>query len=125
MENGNGEDDPYDDRLQTKAKHAILKGYLQELAYKVLTFTDLTYVDGFSGPWKTETEDFADSSFMIAIKALQRAQSDLQTRQGKHGKIRLFLSERDPKAYEKLKAAVAAYDNPAEGFEIRLLCAFL
>lgn len=115
---GNGESDPYDDRLQTKAKHAILKGYLQELAYKVLTFTDLTYVDGFSGPWKTETENFADLSFMIAIKALQQAQADLQTRQGVNRKIRLFLSERDPNAYEKLKVAVAPFNKPAEGFAI-------
>jgi protein gp37 len=45
--------DPYSDREQTKAKHFILKHYLQELAFKVLTFSDITYVDGFSGPWET------------------------------------------------------------------------
>lgn len=118
METGDsGDDDPYDDRLQTKAKHVILKGYLQELAYKVLTFTDLTYVDGFSGPWKTETENFADSSFMIAIKALQQAQADMLT-QGVKRRIKLFLSERDPKAYAKLQAAVAPFNKPDEGFEI-------
>lgn len=113
-----GGDDPYDDRLQTKAKHLILKSYLQELAYKVLNFTDLTYVDGFSGPWKTESEDFADSSFMIAIKALQRAQADMLAR-GKNHKIKLFLSERNPKAYAKLHAAVEPFNRPAEGFEIK------
>lgn len=39
--------DPYDGREQTKAKHFILKRYLQALAFKVLTFSDITYVDGY------------------------------------------------------------------------------
>ncbi len=47
--------DPYSRREQTKAKHFILKSYLQALAFKVLTFSDITYVDGFSGPWETKT----------------------------------------------------------------------
>ena len=59
--------DAYSGREQTKAKHFILKSYLQALAFKVLTFSDITYVDGFSGPWETKTENFSDFSFMIAI----------------------------------------------------------
>lgn len=42
----------YIDREQTQAKHFILRGYLQELAYKVLRGWDIAYVDGFSGPWR-------------------------------------------------------------------------
>ena len=53
--------DPYSGREQTKAKHFILRRYLQALAFKVLGFSDITYVDGFSGPWETQTEDFAIS----------------------------------------------------------------
>lgn len=68
--------DPYSGREQTGTKHFILKRYLQALAFKVLTFSDLTYVDGFSGPWETKTEDFADSSFMIAITVLKDAQQN-------------------------------------------------
>ena len=45
--------DPYSGREQTQAKHFILRRYLQALAFKVLSFQDITYVDGFSGPWKT------------------------------------------------------------------------
>jgi len=63
--------DPYLGREQTRAKHFILKSYLQALAFKVLTFSDVTYVDGFSGPWETKTENFSDSSFMIAIDVLR------------------------------------------------------
>ena len=36
--------DPYSGRQQTKAKHFILKRYLQALAFKVLTFSDITFV---------------------------------------------------------------------------------
>lgn len=53
---GNNVTDPYSGREQTEAKHFILRRYLQELAFKVLTFQDITYVDGFSGPWETNRE---------------------------------------------------------------------
>ena len=56
----------YIDREQTQAKHFILKGYLQALAYKVLRNWDVVFVDGFCGPWGSETADFSDTSFKIA-----------------------------------------------------------
>jgi three-Cys-motif partner protein len=90
--------DPYFDREQTKAKHFILKRYLQALAFKVLRYYDITYVDGFSGPWKTKTEDFADSSFMIAIGVLKDAQQSIQTQTGRRPKIRCFFSENNRQA---------------------------
>jgi len=74
--------DPYSGREQTKAKHFILKSYLQALAFKVLTFSNVTYVDGFSGPWETKTENFGDSSFMIAIAVLRDAQKQISERTG-------------------------------------------
>jgi len=72
--------DPYFGREQTSAKHFILKSYLQALAFKVLTFSNVTYVDGFSGPWETKTENFSDSSFMIAITVLLDAQKQTESR---------------------------------------------
>jgi hypothetical protein len=74
--------DPYAGREQTKAKHFILRRYLQALAFKVLRFSDITYVDGFSGPWETQTENFADSSFMIAIDVLMDAQQRVREQTG-------------------------------------------
>lgn len=106
----------YFGREQTKAKHFILKRYLQALAFKVLHFSDVTYVDGFSGPWETREDDFA-ASFMIAINVLKDAQKRLAT-MGKHRRIRCFLCERNPEACEKLAAAVAPYRKPEQGFEI-------
>jgi three-Cys-motif partner protein len=111
--------DPYSDREQTKAKHFILKRYLQALAFKVLRFFDITYVDGFSGPWKTKTENFSDSSFMIAIKVLQDAQKKIFEQDGKRRRIRCFFSEIDPEAFAQLQAAVATFHKPHEGFEVK------
>ena len=67
--------DPYSDREQSKAKHFILKRYLQALAFKVLRFYDITYVDGFSGPWKTKTEDFLTLSLMIELHPVPKTPS--------------------------------------------------
>jgi three-Cys-motif partner protein len=114
--------DAYSGREQTKAKHFILKRYLQALAFKVLRFSDITYVDGFSGPWETQTEDFSDSSFMIAISALKDAQQIILEQEGVRQRIRCFFSETDPKAFAQLQEAVAPFHKPAEGFEIKTYC---
>ena len=111
--------DPYIGREQTQAKHYILRRYLQALAFKVLTFNDITYVDGFSGPWKTETEDFSDSSFMIAIRTLLDVQEKIQERTGIRRNIRCFFSEDNPKTFRNLEDAVKRYSNPARGFEVK------
>ena len=114
--------DPYLGREQTQAKHYILKRYLQALAYKVLTFTDITYVDGFSGPWRTETEDFSDSSFMISISTLLDVQEQIRTRAepGRtNPKIRCFFSESDSETFRKLESAVNRFHRPDAGFEVK------
>jgi three-Cys-motif partner protein len=99
--------DPYSGREQTKAKHFILRHYLQELAFKVLTFSDITYVDGFSGPWETRAENFSDSSFMIAISVLKDAQKQILVRTGHRRCIRCFFSESEADAFKQLETAVA------------------
>jgi len=114
--------DPYSGREQTQAKHFILRRYLQELAFKVLNFQDITYIDGFSGPWQTKTENFSDSSFMIAISVLLDAQKQYQERTGVSRRIRCFFSETDPKAFSQLEGAVAPFHKPAERFEIKTYC---
>jgi three-Cys-motif partner protein len=110
--------DPYSGREQTKAKHFILKRYLQALAFKVLRFYDITYVDAFSGPWETKTEDFLDSSFMIAISVLKDAQQKIQLQTERRPKISCFFSENNRQAYTKLAAAIAPFHKPEENFEI-------
>lgn len=109
----------YVDREQTQAKHFILRGYLQELAFKVLHGWDIAYVDGFSGPWESKTDDFSDTSFMIAIGVLKDAQDKVAAQTNVRRKVRCFFSEKDAKAYEQMSAAVAPFNHPAEGFEIK------
>ena len=111
--------DPYAGREQTKAKHYILRHYLQALAFKVLRFSDIAYVDGFSGPWESKAGDFADSSFMIAISVLGDAQRLVFEQTGKRRRIRCFFSESNSTAFAQLDAAVAPFHRPKEQFEIK------
>jgi three-Cys-motif partner protein len=109
----------YIDREQTQAKHFILRGYLQELAYKVLRGWDIAYVDGFSGPWESKTADFSDTSFMIALGVLKEAQRVIHEQTGVRRRIRCFFSEKNAKAYAQMVAAVAPFHRPEEGFEVK------
>ena len=111
--------DPYSGREQTKAKHFILKSYLQALAFKVLTFSDITYIDGFSGPWETKTENFSDSSFMIALSVLRDAQQKILAQRRVARRIHCFFSESDPEAFGQLQRAAAPFHKPKDGFEIK------
>jgi three-Cys-motif partner protein len=112
-------EDPYLDRAQTLAKHFILKRYLQALAFKVLNFSDIAYVDGFSGPWQSETPDFSDTSFMIAINVLKDAQRRIEETTGHRRTIRCYFSETDRTAFAKLQAAIAPHHAPAARFEVK------
>ena len=59
--------DHYRGREQTYLKHFFLERYLERVAYKVGSFApEFVYVDGFSGPWKTEDPGYEDSSFWPA-----------------------------------------------------------
>ena len=110
--------DPYSGREQTKAKHFILEQYLYALAFKVLSrWDELTYVDGFSGPWESATEDFSDTSFMIAIRVLKDVQQHYLDR-GMPKVIKCFFVEKDPAAYEELNRTVMAHHDLTNGFLI-------
>lgn len=114
----------YERREQTAAKHYILRRYLQALAFKVLPggFWDIAYVDGFSGPWKSNTQDFSDTSFKIALEVLKDAQNVIFGQEGVRRKVRCFFSENNPEAYAQLEQAVARFHNPAEMFEVKTFC---
>ena len=112
--------DPYFGREQTKVKHFILKRYLQALAFKILGIFDVCYVDGFSGPWETQTEDFSGiSSFMIAIDVLKDAQHQILVQTGRRPTIRCFFRENNGEAFTRLETAIAPFNRPSEGFEIK------
>ena len=76
---------PYGGREQTEAKHLILRTYLKALAIKLLEggFSRLSYVDAFSGPWESRTEDFSDTSFKIALTVLSEVAQFFTDREAK------------------------------------------
>jgi three-Cys-motif partner protein len=108
----------YEGREQTQAKHYVLKRYLQALAFKVLREWGITYVDGFSGPWESQSEDFSDTSFMIAINVLKDAQKRIEEQTGVRRTIRCFFAESDRATYDQLVKAVEFFHKPDEGFNV-------
>lgn len=100
--------DPYAGREATKVKHLILRRYLQKLAYKWGWYGGtINYVDGFAGPWKSGTEDLADTSPHIAIAELRRAREGIVKRGRTAPTVRCLFIERDAKAFARLQASVA------------------
>jgi three-Cys-motif partner protein len=59
---------------------------------------------------------------MIAISALKDAQQKIFETTKVRRTIRCFFSEIDPAAFAKLQAAVAPYNRPQDGFEIKTYC---
>jgi three-Cys-motif partner protein len=112
-------DDIYSEREQTRTKHFLLKSYLQTLVYKLFQGRQpsITYVDGFSGPWRSKTENFSDSSFMIAINVLKAAHFEmLSKREARTTKC--FFVEKNPKSFALLNEAVKQHHLPENGFYI-------
>ncbi len=94
----------YEGREQTYVKHVILDQYLAKFAHIIGSWTDsITYVDGFSGPWNSVSEEFKDSSFGIAIDRLKEARSNLEESNGRTFKIRCFFVEESQSAFNKLQ----------------------
>jgi three-Cys-motif partner protein len=109
--------DHYRGREQTYLKHFFLERYLERVAYKVGSFApEFVYVDGFSGPWKTEDPGYEDSSFVIAINKLRQVREGL-ARIDRRPKIRCVFVEPDPAAYSLLQGATSTVKD----LEIRTL----
>ncbi len=98
------EPEAYRGREQTYLKHFFLERYLERVAYNISWVGDFVYVDGFSGPWRSEDEAFEDTSFMIAINKL-RTVRDTLAEQGKRPTIRCLFVEKDPKVFAELESA--------------------
>ncbi|TQV70257.1 three-Cys-motif partner protein TcmP [Denitrobaculum tricleocarpae] len=97
----------YIDREQTYVKHFVLEKYLERVAYNIFSFqTDFTYVDGFSGPWKSENERYEDTSFFIAIAQLRAVRSNIKDSRNKDVNFRCMFIEKAPKAFQELEETV-------------------
>lgn len=94
----------YVGREQTWVKHYVLRKYLERFAHIIGSWRpSITYVDGFSGPWKTQSDDLTDTSFSIALTELRKAR-DTYSRRGKDLRIRCVFLEPDQTRFSELKS---------------------
>jgi three-Cys-motif partner protein len=110
-------EDSYEGREQSAAKHLILKSYLEKLAYKIAFFGvgTLNYIDGFAGPWESQTTDLSDTSPSLALQTLLEVKEGL----AKHDKtidVRAFFVSPKRKGAEQLRALQARF--PAAAIEV-------
>ena len=109
--------DYYRGREQTYLKHFFLERYLERVAYVIgYNQREFVYVDGFSGPWKSQNEEFNDTSFMIAIKKLREVRDGL-ARAGKNPRIRCLFVEKNRRSFEALRRAISSVND----IEVRAL----
>lgn len=94
-------DEAYFDREQSAVKQYILHEYLRPFALIIGTFSDISYIDCCAGPWQSRMEDFEDTSFANAVKALITAKEVLG-RSGHSPKISCLFIEQHSAAYEQL-----------------------
>lgn len=101
----------YVGREQAFVKHFFLESYLESLIYKTAgKFDQIAYVDGFSGPWQSTGEDFADTSFGIALAALRKARATWKEH-GRDVQMSAYLVERAASAYANLEAIQAKFPD--------------
>lgn len=103
--------DAYERREQSAAKHLILEKYLETLALKVGQFRDgltFNYVDGFSGPWESKTDDLSDTSPVRALQSLLSVRENLAGR-GRTFTVRAFFVSRDRPGAERLAGLRARF----------------
>ena len=83
----------YEGREQSLVKHLILRRYLRRFAFIIGShWSSITYVDCFSGPWRSRSDQFADTSFGIAIHELRRRTRCPARKAGKASTSSMFLS---------------------------------
>ncbi len=96
----------YKGREQTYIKHFFLERYLERVAYNIGSFANrFVYIDGFSGPWRSENEASEDTSFVIALNKLREVKKGLQLIE-KRPEIRCLFIEKDARAFADLTRTV-------------------
>lgn len=79
--------------------------------FKVGSRRDVVYIDGFSGPWKDQGENFEDTSFGIALESLRRAKHTWKYLGRGERTMTALLVEKDPEAHARLQEIVPRYPD--------------
>lgn len=102
----------YFEREQTYVKHFVLERYLERVAYNIYSFqNDFVYIDGFSGPWKSENESYEDTSFQIALDQLREVRQGMKDGRDKNVDFRCMFVEKHPKPFQELEEAINGIDD--------------
>jgi len=98
----------YEGREQALVKHTFLDTYMPAQIPKVSWAKHFVYVDLFAGPWQSNSDDYSDTSFGIALKRMTEAKSK-QAELGRSVKMTAHLVEKIPENYAKLMEAVKRF----------------
>lgn len=101
----------YAGREQAYVKHHFIADYVEQLVFKVGSRRDVVYIDGFSGPWKDQGENFEDTSFGIALESLRRAKQTWKGLGRGERTMTALLVEKDPEAHARLQEIVPRYPD--------------
>lgn len=100
----------YKGKEQTFLKHFFLEQYLETVAAHIgYSQSEFVYVDCFSGPWRAEDEDLADTSIRIALDKLNYVRDSVLAPHGRYPTIRSVFIEKDPAVFTALESAIEQY----------------
>ena len=95
----------YNEREQSYIKHIILESYLGRFAHIIGSFyKSITYVDTFTGPWESQSDEFEDTGFSIAINEFQKAQQNPKSKNDFY--VRYCFVEKNSESFNLLKQHV-------------------
>lgn len=99
----------YEGREQALVKHTFLDTYMPAQIPKVVSFADeFTYVDLFAGPWQSQSGDYSDTSFGIALSRMTEAKA-MQVKLRRSVKMVAHLVEKKAANYAELIEAVKRF----------------
>lgn len=99
----------YEGREQALVKHTFLDTYMPAQIPKDVSWADeFTYIDLFAGPWQSNSGDYSDTSFGIALRRMTEAK-EAQAELGRSVRMVAHLVEKDPRKYPELQEAIKKF----------------
>lgn len=96
-------EDEYSEREQSGLKHFVLRKYLEAAARIIGLWNDFSYVDCCAGPWESQSAEFSDTSFGIAVEVLKESKAWLRG-QAKNPIFKALLIEEKAEPFKRLAA---------------------
>ncbi len=99
----------YEGREQALVKHTFLDTYMPAQIPKIVSWADeFTYIDLFAGPWQSNSGDYSDTSFGIALRRMTEAK-ETQSKLGRSVRLAAHLVEKDSRKYPELLEAAKRF----------------